>query len=81
MPISGLVLTLDPTDTALARVRRALSSDPRLTLGPALGCKLPIVTETCGPAEAQALVEQLMATPGVSFVDVAFVDLSTDPEP
>jgi hypothetical protein len=80
MPISGLVLTLDPEGAPLDRVLAVLSLDSRLTLGPALGAKLPVVSDTQASEEAEALVNELIQTPGIAFVDVVFVDLSTDHE-
>lgn len=72
MTISGLVVTLSPSP--LRDSLEALGRDPRLTLGELQGNRLPVVAETATPEEGEALVEGLLTTPGVLFVDVVRVD-------
>jgi len=71
LAISGLVVTMD--DAGVASVLAALRADPRITLGPPAGVRQPVVIETAGPAEDDAVWAWLRSIPGVRFVDVAYV--------
>lgn len=74
MPVSALVLTLDPALGDVAR--ESLALDPRVTLGEACGTRLPVVTETESLADGEDLAIELARTPGVLGVDVISIDFS-----
>jgi hypothetical protein len=74
MPISALVLTLEPAFTAA--VHDWLLEDPRITTGELTGAHLPIAAETASLEEGEDLCAELARTPGVVFVDVVSVDFS-----
>ena len=74
MTTSGLVLTLEQDDRMRAAVVATLERDSRITLGQDMSGHLPIVTETAGPDESEALFDWLFDLPGVQFVDVVYVD-------
>jgi hypothetical protein len=76
MLVSALVLTLDVGDPGRAGLLAHLASDPRLELGALVGRRLPVVAEVEDPRGGDALVEELAATAGVTFVDVVMVDFS-----
>jgi hypothetical protein len=78
MPITALVLSLDEDAARRAVAVEWLATDPRLTLGPLAGPKLPVVAETRDLMESEQLVEQLLEAPGVSFVDLVMVDFSEE---
>ncbi len=54
----------------------ALRAHPAVELGPVSGPLLPLVAEVPAPMEFHRWIESL---PGVAFVDVAFVELVSDP--
>lgn len=75
MPVAGLVLTLTDLLVLRADAAAALADDPRITLGePALGGRLPVVTDTASLREEQDLWNEIARTPGVLLVDLAFHD-------
>ena len=74
MPISGLVLTVAPSE--LEPIARTLAEDPRFDAGPPCGPRLPVVVETGGVAEDRAALEWLEALPGVTMVELAWLDFS-----
>lgn len=76
MMISGLVVTLAEDPRRRAEALAALGGDGRLTLGEEAGRKLPVVVETGTAQESEELVESLLGTAGVDFVDVVYVDFS-----
>lgn len=77
MPISGLVLTLEPSEAERARTLALIARDPRITLGPSESAiRVPAVIETRTVDDAERLFESLQATPGVVFVDVVSLDFS-----
>ncbi|MBK7585245.1 MAG: hypothetical protein IPI67_34285 [Myxococcales bacterium] len=76
MPVSALVLTLDPGEREKRGVKYVLSRDPRVTLGDLVDDCLPVVTTTDSLEEAEDLAEQLLGIPGVRFLDVVSVDFS-----
>jgi hypothetical protein len=76
MPISSLVLTLEPP--LKPSVFEALAADPRISVGEAHGLRLPVVTETHSLSEGEALALELGALPGVEFVDVVMVDFAEE---
>jgi len=74
MPISALVVTLDP---ALGEVaREVIATDPRVTLGEPQGNRLPVVTETETLSAGEELLRELGRIPGVLNVDVVGIDFS-----
>lgn len=75
MAVSGLVLTV--ADGHAEGVARVLREDPRITLGPPHGLRLPLVVETAGVVEDDEVWAWLHSIPGVRFVDVAFVHFET----
>ena len=75
---SALVVTLEGDASVRSTAIDALASDPRLTLGEPAGVRLPVVAETSGLAAAETLAEELLAIPGVVFVDVVLVDFDPD---
>jgi nitrate reductase NapAB chaperone NapD len=72
MPISGLILITEP-DTPAESLRPALESLEAVTVGPADGSKLAIVTETPDQLADKLLWRRLMALPGVCHIDVAYI--------
>lgn len=77
MPISGLVITLESLESRAPLLTR-LEADPRISVGLAQGLRLPVVTDTAGSEEGEALVRELFTVPGVSFVDVVTIDFSDE---
>lgn len=73
--IVGLVLTLAGDDLAQAACEQALACVEGLELGERKGCWLPVVGQACDPMELHRQMERF---PGVSYVDVAFVELATE---
>lgn len=78
MVTSALVVTLESDAAARRAAIDALAADARLTLGEALGVRLPVVAETSGLAAAEALAEDLARVTGVFAVDVVLVDFDPD---
>lgn len=76
MPISGLVLTLSEDPGLRLALLDALRLVPRVTVGEPRGGRLPIVTETGSIREDEALFEELVRTPGVLAVELAYHDFS-----
>jgi nitrate reductase NapAB chaperone NapD len=75
MAVSGLVVTVD--QARAAAVADTLRADPRFTLGPLQGSRLPVVVETAGVDEDDEVWAWLHSIPGVRFVDVAYVHFET----
>ncbi len=73
MAISGLVLTLTDNDDLRARTLQLLPEMPELSLGTAVGVRLPVVADTPHRSLDRALFERLQAMPGVLFAEVAYV--------
>ena len=71
MPIIGAVLTLGEGADL-----EALGADPRVTVGPRMGAKLPVVLDTVGRREDIELCDSLLALRGVLHIDVATADFS-----
>ncbi|HRQ73914.1 MAG TPA: hypothetical protein PLU35_12890 [Phycisphaerales bacterium] len=80
MSISGLVVTLESDPQGAERAIRALRQDPRITLGDRAGERLAIVVETGSRFEDEEVYAALKSTPGVRFVDVAFVEFGSGEE-
>jgi hypothetical protein len=77
MPISGLVITLESLESHAPLLER-LEADPRISVGPQQGHRLPVVTDTAGSEEGEELVRELSSVPGVCFVDVVTIDFSDE---
>jgi hypothetical protein len=77
MPISGLVITLERLESRTPLLAR-LEADPRISVGPPQGLRLPVVTDTPDSEEGEALVRELFSLPGVCFVDVVSIDFSDE---
>lgn len=75
---SALVVTLAEGAGARSSAVAILAADERLTLGDPEGARLPVVAETKGLADSEALVERLATLPGVLAVDVVVVDFDAD---
>jgi hypothetical protein len=73
MTISSLVITLTGDARERGSALGRLQIDPRLTLGSIIADRLPAVAETVSALAGEGLVEDLLAMPGVSFVDVVAV--------
>lgn len=69
MPISSYILRC--ADDARPSVREALSTLPRLTVGPEEAGGFAVVTESADHAEAEAMEAALRTVPGV--LDVVLV--------
>jgi hypothetical protein len=77
MPVSGVVITLVDDEEARRQALATLSGDPRLTLGEAMGTRLPAVIETETIGEGVRMVrDELPGVEGIAFVDVVSVDFS-----
>ncbi len=75
MPISSLVITLDPDPDLRERALSSLTAMSGVTVGTAYSTRLPVVLETATLAEGRDLVEQqLTQLEGVRFVDVVRID-------
>jgi hypothetical protein len=86
MPISALVLTLDarPERAAEALVWLHARADKlagfELLLGVPRGDRVPAVVVTDELWQGETAVDELLAAPGISFVDVVSVDFSDLPD-
>jgi DNA-binding IclR family transcriptional regulator len=80
MTFGALVVQLSADPALSAAVVAALSSDERVTLGAAVGDRLPVVATTASAADGAELVEELTRLPGVVWVDVVSVVLDDDGE-
>lgn len=75
MPITGLVLGLEPRDDASEAAVRALRDDERIDIGSAPGTnRIPVVIETETAKEARSLMRWIGDRPGVATVELAYVD-------
>ena len=79
MPISGLVIGLSNQPDQVALTHRALTRDPRLTVGAGRDRRLPVVTETSSPEEDRALQRWITALPAVTSLDIAFIGFDATP--
>jgi hypothetical protein len=78
MIVSSLVVTLDPEPERRTRALAILASDTRLTLGDAIGDRLPVVAETASPELGAHLCEELAGRDGVLGVHVVAIDFSAE---
>lgn len=76
MPVSGLVVTLAADPALRERAFAAILGCHGVTLGEAMGARLPVVTETETMSEHEALWRRLEAIDGVLQVRLAFHDFS-----
>jgi nitrate reductase NapAB chaperone NapD len=74
MPISSLVVTLDPDPELSAQAIAALGCISGATLGERHQLKLPLVLESDSLRQGRDTVEHLPSLPGVLFVDVVQID-------
>ena len=73
--ISGLVVHLGLDDVLATETVDAIEAESTIELGERQDRKLPIVLECQTPNESQATTDWLISLPGVTHVDVVFVDL------
>jgi hypothetical protein len=78
MIISALVVTLSPQPSERAAAMAAITRDPRLTTGDAVGDRLPVVAEAESAAHGAELCDALGGQPGVLRVDVVAIDFSLE---
>jgi hypothetical protein len=74
MPISGLILTINPDHPLRAQTFHKIKRRPELMLGELSGCWLPAVTETGTAGESREIHEWLTSLPSIMNVDVVSVD-------
>ncbi len=72
LTIAGLILTVPLDASAQSETLSKLHALPHLTLGKLQDRWLSVATETADP---YALHDELLAIPGVSHVEVAFVEV------
>lgn len=73
MPVSSLLLTIDPA--AEPNLRAALATDPRVLIGERVGPRLPLALETADQADDEAAWAWLRGLPGVAWVDLAWISI------
>jgi len=76
MPISGLVITIERGYRGDAAVE-ALKQLRELTLGERSGNQVPAALESADVSHSRGLHDQLSAIPGVTLVDVVYVNLES----
>ncbi len=74
--VVSLVVHLSEVPPLRAAALAALRAHPAVELGPVSGSLLPLVAEVPVPMEFHRWIESV---PGVTFVDVAFVEVVADP--
>ena len=74
MPISGIVIRLDPGQAAA--VRSAVARSPELSFGAERTGALAAVIDAPDYLRHDALLDTLAATPGVCAIDIVFHDFS-----
>lgn len=75
MQISSLVITLDPDLELQAQVFDALQAKPCVTVGAAVGNRVPVVLEVESGADPRQEYDRIRDLPGVIHVEVAFVSI------
>ena len=73
MPVSSLLLTIDPAHEAALRAR--LVDDARTTLGPTIGTRLVVALDTASRADDEVAWAWLHALPGVRFIDLVWISI------
>jgi len=73
MPVSGLLLTIDPAheDT----LRAALAADRRATAGDTIGTRLVVVLDTPSKRADETAWEWLRGLPGVRWIDLVWINV------
>ncbi len=74
MPISSLLITLEPDAESQAIAHSWLSSRPSVTIGQLHGLRLPAVLETTTLREGRQMVDDMLDVQGIRFVDVLGVN-------
>ena len=80
MPISGLVVTLDPDVSLAADGMAELERDGRIDVGVRSGSRVAVVSTTADDTEDRGLWQALRACPGIRHVDVVFIDFDREAE-
>lgn len=75
--ISGLVVHLDLDETLAGEAIAAINAQPAFEAGVQQAARLPIVLECASAGESHELTDWLIGLPGVTHVDVAFVDFES----
>lgn len=76
MPVYGVVLTLDDDPQVRRRLMASLGAEPWLMLGVRQGSRLPVAMEADSVEEGERQWAQLESSPGVTFMELVFVDFS-----
>ena len=79
VPISGLVLTLDPSHKDHDETIRRLNVEPTIEIGERSRHKCAIVIDSASKADDQILFTWVRDLPGVADVQVAFVGFDDAP--
>jgi len=74
MAICGLVITLSEEQEQRELALQALETAPDLTLGEGEGGRIPAVLEAAGKADYRERWEELEAMPGVTHLDLTYVN-------
>jgi nitrate reductase NapAB chaperone NapD len=78
MKISGLIVTLEPSQERRENAVRLMGEKPSFLLGECDGDHLPVAMEAASSQDAENEVRWLQDLPGVLFVDVVYVHESSD---
>ena len=73
MPVSGLVVTIDPTREA--EIRAALHADPRTEAHDLIGPRLVVALDTPSREADEGAWHWLRAVPGVLWIDLAWISI------
>lgn len=73
MPVSGLLLTIDPSHEPA--LRSALAADLRTTPGELVGTRLPVALDTPSRQADEAAWAWLRALPGVKWIDLVWISI------
>jgi hypothetical protein len=73
MPVSGLLLTIDPAHEPA--LRQALSADARTTPGDLVKTRLVVALDTPSRRADEAAWAWLRALPGVSWIDLVWISI------
>ena len=80
MPISGLVITLNPEESLAATAMAAVATRREFVVGERNGRWLPVAMEARDDAQSRELHDWLQSLDGVDFVDVASVNFEVSHE-
>ncbi|WP_220498165.1 chaperone NapD [Rhodopirellula sp. JC639] len=78
MPISGLVITFDPTSGDPDETISQLRCEPAIEVGVMDHQKCAIVVDTSSKAEDKRIYQWVQDLPGVASIQVAFVAFDDD---